>query len=373
MEVGGLDYAAVFAVTAALTLILTPLAMRAAFRQGILDRPGLIKAQASPVPYLGGLAILVAFTVVVLIAAAVRPPPSGLSELAIILGVAVGLALMGLIDDIRGLSPWLRLLLEIAAGVIVWSSPAGADVFTADVPNLLITVLWIVAVTNAVNLLDNMDGLSAGVCGLAAFFIWVMAASNGQFLVATLAIAVAGCAVGFLRSNFHPARIYMGDAGALFLGFLLGVLALKLSFPAAPKVVALGVPVLVLGVPIFDTAVVTVNRILHGRSPLAGGRDHTSHRLVFIGIPVPAAVTLIYVIAGSLGCLAIVLSRVDRSTGLILLGWVVALALLLGVLVSLVPVYESSRRRHLMLQEVARHTPEPEPDDEDDASEVREA
>lgn len=371
MALGGTDYAVVFVVTIALTLGMTPLALRLAQRRGILDEPNEIKAQASPVPYLGGAAIVVSFAIVVLAASIVRPPNSGLTELAVILALAILLAVVGLVDDLRGLSPYVRLGIEVAAGVVVWATPAGAEVFANGTLNLIITVAWIVGVTNAMNLLDNMDGLTGGVAAIAALFLFVIAADNGQFLVATLSIALAGCALGFLRSNFHPARIYMGDAGALSIGFLLAVLAMKLKFVDAPQVVALGVPVLLLGVPLFDTILVTVNRLLHKRNPLMGGQDHSSHRLVFVGIPIPAAVTLIYVGAGSLGCLALVLSKSDRGPGLILLGWIAIVAIAFGILLSRVPVYETSRRRHLMLQEVARHETEPsvEPDVDDDLDE----
>lgn len=366
--VSGLDYFAVFAVTVALTLFLTPLALRIALRRQILDHPNEIKAQDSPVPYLGGAAILLAFALVVLVAAIVRPPVSGLGELSIILGLAMLLGLVGLFDDLRGLSPWLRLGVEIGAGVVVWSTSAGADIFSNDALNLAVTVLWIVGLTNALNLLDNMDGLSAGVSAIAALFLFAIAAGNGQFLVATLSIALAGCAGGFLRSNFHLARIYMGDAGALFLGFLLAVLALKLKVVDAPRLVALAVPVVLLAVPLFDTSLVTIARLRHHRSPLSGGRDHTSHRLVFVGIPVPVAVALIYAGSASVGCLALVLSRVDQATGLILIAWIASVAALVGGLLFRVPVYENSTRRHLMLQEVVRHESEPADDHEVDGT-----
>lgn len=359
MELGGWDYAAVFAVTLVLALVATPLALRFALRNQILDAPSEIKAQESPVPYLGGAAIVFAFAGAVLVAALVRPPTGGLEELVIILGLGLLLAVVGLFDDLRGLSPFLRLGIEIAAGVLVWATPAGAELFANDALDLIVSVVWIVGVTNALNLLDNMDGLSGGVAGIASIGIFVIAVDNGQFLVATLAVALAGCAAGFLRSNFHPARIYMGDAGALFLGFMLAVLTMKLEVIDASPLVALGVPIVLLGIPLFDTTLVTVNRLVHGRSPLAGGRDHTSHRLVFVGIPVPAAVTVIYVAASSLACFAFVLSRSDRTTGLVLVGWLVLVATLLGALLSRVPVYETSRRRHLMLQEVRKHEVEP--------------
>jgi UDP-GlcNAc:undecaprenyl-phosphate GlcNAc-1-phosphate transferase len=353
------DYLAVVASSITLAVILTPRLLRLALRRQILDHPSDIKAQASPVPYLGGIAIVASFAIVVLLAALVRPPNSGLDELGVILGLAVALAAIGLLDDLRGLSPWLRLGAEVAAGVAVWATPAHADVFQNNALNLIVTTAWIVGVTNAFNLLDNMDGLSAGVAAIAALFVFLIAVDGGQFLVATLAIALAGCAVGFLRSNFHPARIYMGDAGALFLGFMLAVLCLKLRFPDAPRVIGLFVPVLILGICLFDTSLVTVNRLIHRRNPLSGGRDHTSHRLVFVGIPVPVTVVLTYVAATTLGALAYVLSRADLTTGLVLIGIVVTLAATFGVLLSLVPVYETSQRRHLMIQEVVEHETEP--------------
>ncbi|MCU1488179.1 MAG: Undecaprenyl-phosphate N-acetylglucosaminyl 1-phosphate transferase, partial [Actinomycetia bacterium] len=176
---GAVGYAAVFVLTLALTLLLTPLALRYAVRREVLDRPGLIKAQASPVPYLGGAAILLSFAIVVLAAAAFQQPRSGLGELGVILGLASALAVVGLVDDLRGLSPFLRLGVEVAAGVAIWATSAGADVFVNDGVNLVVTVLWIVGVTNAFNLLDNMDGLSAGVAAIAALFVFVMAADNG--------------------------------------------------------------------------------------------------------------------------------------------------------------------------------------------------
>lgn len=359
--IGGVGYAAVFGATLVLSLVLTPLALRVALRRQILDHPSAIKGQASAVPYLGGAAIVVSFAAAVLIAAFVGPPRTGVAELSIIIGIGVLLALMGLADDLRGLSPWLRLAIEIGAGLAVWATPAGADVFGNDVLDLVVSVMWVVGVTNAMNLLDNMDGLSAGVAALAAGFLFAMAADRGQFLVATLSLALAGCALGFLRSNFHPARIYMGDAGSLFLGFMLAVLTLKLDLTPAPQSISLLVPPMLLGIPIFDTALVTINRLRHGRSPLSGGRDHASHRLVFVGLAVPVSVTVIYVAAASLGVLALVVSRIDQTSAFVVAGWLVLLGALFGALLSRVPVYETSTRRRMMLREVSRHEGHGEP------------
>jgi UDP-GlcNAc:undecaprenyl-phosphate GlcNAc-1-phosphate transferase len=356
-EGGPAAYVAILVGSSVLTLVLTPLALRYALRRQVLDHPGGHKGHTSPVPYLGGVAIVLAFSAAIVVASLVRGP-RGRDELLAVVGIAVGLALLGLVDDLRGLGPFIRVTLEVAAGVGLWYFGDGALLFGNDGLNLLLTVVWVVGITNALNLLDNMDGLSAGVAAIAAGWFFVIAAANGQFLVASLSLALAGCALGFLFHNFHPATIYMGDAGSLFLGFMLAAIGVKLRFEG-PTQVTFFVPILVLGVAIFDTTLVTVMRLVHRRSPLSGGRDHTSHRLVLVGLPVPGAVTLIYGGAVALGWLALVMSRVDRPTGLILMGFVLTVAAFVGVLLAMVPVYETSSRRRVMISAVTEHEVEP--------------
>lgn len=359
------EYLAVALGTTAVTLVLTPLALRLALRRQILDHPNDIKAQASPVPYLGGLAIVIAFSAVVGGAALVRPPHSNGGILAVVLGLAVGLAILGAVDDIRGLGPWVRLAAETAAGVVVYLTGTHAQLLDHRLPHgqifdAVVTVVWVVGVTNAFNILDNMDGLSAGIAGIASLSLFLVAYLNGQFLVATLALALVGCAVGFLRHNFHPAKIYMGDAGSLYLGFLLAVLCLRLRTYNVSRI-SFFVPVLILGVALFDTTLVTATRLWHHRNPLSGGRDHTSHRLVFVGIPVRATVGIIYGAGAALGWLAVIVARLseDRTTAAILMGLVLTVAVLLAGLLAAVPVYETSRRRRMMIQEVKAHESEP--------------
>jgi UDP-GlcNAc:undecaprenyl-phosphate GlcNAc-1-phosphate transferase len=337
-EGGLLYYGTLFAGSAALSLIFTPLALRVALRGRFLDHPTEHKGHTSPVPYLGGFAIVLSFAMAVAIGVAVRPPDSRLDELVAILVVGVVLSFIGFLDDLKSMSPWIRLAVEVAGGFVIWSTGAGLELFAHDALNAVFTVVWVVGITNAFNLLDNMDGLSAGVAAVGAGWFFVIAAANGQYLVAGLAAALAGCALGFLRHNFHPARIYMGDAGSLFLGFMLAVLGVKLRIPG-PNNITFLVPVLVLGMAILDTTLVTVCRLRTGRSPLQGGRDHTSHRLVFIGIPVPVAVALIYSGALSCGVIALVVSRVDRVSAYLLAGLMFSAAVFVGLLLARVPVY----------------------------------
>ena len=362
MELQWPAYVAAFGGSLAVAWILTPLLLKLAISRHVLDAPDERKAQTSPVPYLGGVAIVAGFSAMCLAAAAISRATSVLIELGVLLGVGILLALMGLVDDLRGgLSPYLRLAVEVGAGVAVHITDSGAELGLGSAVDLAVTVLWVVGITNAFNLLDNMDGLSAGVAAVAAAAFCLIAALNGQYLVAALAAGVAGCATGFLRHNFHPAKIYMGDAGSLFLGFLLAVLGLKLTLTGTPSVVALFVPMLVLGVALFDTTLVTWQRLAHGRSPMQGGRDHASHRLVWIGIPVPIAVCLLYGTSIALGWMALLLTRLDVTSGLILIAFVLTVGACLIFLLAAVPVYDNSRQRRVMLQVVQQHEPEPLP------------
>jgi UDP-GlcNAc:undecaprenyl-phosphate GlcNAc-1-phosphate transferase len=311
-----------------LSLVLVPVALAVAVKFGVLDHPGPAKGHTKAVPYLGGAAIVVAFAAVVLVGNALDPPPSGLPQLAGFLGLGLLLALVGLVDDLLGgLSPLLRLVVEVGAGVAVWAM--GSDAHLSGVPrpvDALVSVVWVVGVTNAFNLLDNMDGLSAGTAVIAALSIFGVALLQQRYLVAALALALAGCATGFLRANFHPARIYMGDAGSLFLGFVLAVLLLKLR-ATAPTRVPVAVILAIPGVAIFDTTLVVVSRLAHRRSPLAGGQDHTSHRLLRLGLSVRGAVMTIYVAGIVLGGSALLMSQLGSSARIVgVVGLLVAAA-----------------------------------------------
>ncbi|HJO79494.1 MAG TPA: MraY family glycosyltransferase, partial [Acidimicrobiales bacterium] len=214
----------------------------------------------------------------------------------------------------------------------------GAIVTASEPVNMGLTILWFVGITNAFNLLDNMDGLAAGLAAIASLTIFAIATTNGQFLVAGLSVGLAGCTVGFLRHNFHPARIYMGDGGSLFIGFLVAYLGIKLRFQGERLLSAL-VPMLVCSVAIFDTSLVTISRLATGRSPFIGGQDHVSHRLVRLGLPVPVAVGTIYFGAIGIGILAYVISSVDTASAWVLAGMIGATLSVGGGFLLTVPVY----------------------------------
>ena len=343
MSGGWWQYLGVFLGSLFLSLYLTPLAIRLALRSRVLDRPGDHKTHSTPVPYLGGVAIVVSFAVVVAGASALDSSNEGTSELLKVLAIGTGLAFMGVVYDLRSLPAILGLAVELGVGWLIFALDLGVQFTGWSLSDAVVTIVWVVGLVNAFNMSDNMDGLSAGLATIASGTFFAVAASNGQFLVAALSAALAGCAIGFLRSNVFPARIYMGDAGAYFLGFMVAYLGLKLQFLSSPSDNTFLVPILVVSVVVFDTTLVVCTRLLHRISPFQAGRDHTSHRLVKVGLPVPVAVGLIHTAALAVGVIAFVVARIDDTSGWILTLFVAAVMLALGVLLAMVPVYGTSR------------------------------
>jgi UDP-GlcNAc:undecaprenyl-phosphate/decaprenyl-phosphate GlcNAc-1-phosphate transferase len=195
--------------------------------------------------------------------------------------------------------------------------------------DLAFTICWVVGITNAMNFLDNMDGLSGGIAMIASVFFTLLAAMSDQYLVGVLAAALAGACAGFLIHNWNPAHIFMGDTGSLFLGFLLAAVAIKLRFPANSKAITWMIPVLVLAVPIFDMTLVSISRLRRGKNPLTTpGKDHISHRLAFLTGSRREAVLLCYLLAGAVGLTAVFITQATRLE-----------ALLVGVAVALLALY----------------------------------
>ncbi len=318
---------ATFMLILAAALILavgaTPLARRAAVRLGITDQPNARKIHVNPIPLLGGVAIYGAFIVALLLFG----ERFRLHEL---FGILIGASLvsfLGLWDDRRGLSPLLKLIGQFAAASILVLTGVRIGTFPWEWLNVIVTLGWVVVVTNAMNLLDNMDGLSGGIGAVAAIFFLLLAAMNDQYLVGALSAALVGACLGFLRYNFNPASIFMGDAGSLFLGFMLAAVGIKLRFPDNVEIVTWMVPVLILGLPLFDTTLVIISRLRRHLNPLTTpGRDHVSHRLVAMGYTRREAVLILYLVCAALGVLALFITQASIVEGYVVGGIVAAVA-----------------------------------------------
>ncbi|MGC9332837.1 MAG: MraY family glycosyltransferase [Anaerolineae bacterium] len=317
----------IFASALVLAVGTTPVVRQVALRMGITDRPSARKIHVNPIPLLGGLAIYGAFiAAVILFGNRFR-----LNELISILVGASLMSFLGMWDDRRSLSPTFKLIGQFLAASILVVTGVRVGTFPWEPLNIALSLAWVVVVTNAMNLLDNMDGLSGGVGATAAIFFLLLALMNDQYLVGALSAALVGACLGFLIYNFNPASIFMGDAGSLFLGFVLAATAIKLRFPTGIQIVTWMVPVLILGLPLFDTALVIVSRLRRGLNPLTTpGRDHVSHRLVAIGYTRREAVLIAYLICAGLGVIALFVTQASIVEGYVV-GGVVALAGLFGL------------------------------------------
>jgi UDP-GlcNAc:undecaprenyl-phosphate GlcNAc-1-phosphate transferase len=320
----------IFASALILVLGTTPVIRRLAGRLGMVDRPDARRVHLSPVPLLGGIAIYVGFIVGLLLFGEGWVVSQAIS---IILGATI-VSFLGVWDDRWGVRPVMKLLGQAIAASIVILSGVQVSFLPNQAVNLLITFLWILGITNALNLLDNMDGLSGGVGAVAAAFFLLLAALNGQYLVASLAAALLGVCIGFLVYNFNPASIFMGDAGSMFLGFVLAVVGIKLRFPNHPNVITWMIPVVVLGLPIFDTTLIVVSRLRRGLNPLTNpGKDHVSHRLVSLGLSHRRAVIFLYGVCGALGLVGLLIMHASLlpAYGLGIAVFLVGLASLIGL------------------------------------------
>ncbi len=303
----------------------TPVARWVALRLGIVDHPNARKVHTSPMPYLGGLAMYASFIAALLLFG----QEFYVEQLVGILLGATWVSFLGIWDDWRGVRPLLKLAGQAVGALILIATGVQIEFLHNPVLNAAVTIFWVVGITNALNLLDNMDGLSGGVAAIAAAWFGLLAVNNGQVLVGSMSVALLGAALGFLIYNFNPASIFMGDCGALFLGFLLAAVGIKLRFLGHSDDVTWMIPVLVLGIPIFDTTLVFISRLRRGLNPLTTpGRDHLSHRLVLIGLSPRRAVITIYGLGLALGALAFAVQSLSLPAAYALLG----LVLLIGAI-----------------------------------------
>jgi UDP-GlcNAc:undecaprenyl-phosphate GlcNAc-1-phosphate transferase len=321
-----LQIALIGLVALTFSILATPLARRAALRSGVVSVPRARDVHVQPVPLLGGAAIYLGFVAALLLFG----DRFYIRELvAIILGATL-ISLFGLADDRWGLGAPAKLAGQALAGVVLLLGGTQVQLFAQPWLNWALTLLWVVGITNALNFLDNMDGLSGGVATIAAAFFLLLAAMNEprQVLVGAMAAALIGACVGFLRYNLNPATIFMGDTGSLFIGFILAALAIKLRFPSNVPLVTWMVPVCVLALPIFDTALVFVGRLRRRVNPLTtAGKDHLSHRLHALGLTKREAVLSCYLLAGACGLVGVYLTEARPLEAYVAAGALAAAAL----------------------------------------------
>ena len=357
-----LIYATVLASSFGLSLVLTGVVRRLAIRWRILDHPSGRKSQKAPVPLLGGVAIVVTFYAVILGSLLLLQPVRGFGSEWLrvhifdflgqghrvrLTGIFAGgflIFLLGVVDDLKALSPWLKLVGQlVAALVLVWSdmslkvfSDTWASGWLASILSTGMTIVWVILITNSLNLLDNMDGLSAGVSAIAGLSFFVCALHTEEAFVCVLLMVFVGAVAGFLFHNLNPARIYMGDAGALFCGYILATVTILVTFynTSTPSRIAVAAPLLALSVPLFDTLSVIYLRWRSGQPIMKASPCHFSHRLVDLGMTPKQAVEFIYLVAAVAGFGAALLRKVDRMGTLIILGQTLGVFLLIVLLMN---------------------------------------
>ena len=317
--------AAALGVALIVAFILTPVVKVLAQKVGAVDVPkDNRRMHDHPIPRMGGLAIFLGFLISALVFVQITPQLRGM-----LLG-AVIIVVLGIFDDIYSLRASFKFVVQIVAALIAVCS--GNIIQIISNPNVFssnpywdlgwlaypVTVIWIVAITNAVNLIDGLDGLANGVSAISATTVLVIALIGGQFQVAVVMAALVGACVGFMPYNMNPAKMFMGDTGATFLGYILATMSIQGLFKFY-AIISFAVPFLILGLPIFDTAFAFIRRIAHGQSPMHADRSHIHHRLIDMGLNQKQAVATLYVISAILGLSAVVLTTGGPEKAMLLL------------------------------------------------------
>ena len=326
------------ALAAVLALALTPLVRLLARRLGMVARPKTDRWHKKPTAMLGGVAIWL--SVVISYFAFVPRTPYGL----VVMAASTFLFLVGLVDDFLHTKPYQKLIGQVMGSAFVIYYGLSLPWTSYSALNVAITIFWLIGITNAVNLLDNMDGLATGIAVIASGFLALSFLSTGQITEALMLLTFAGALLGFLVYNSNPASIFMGDSGSMFIGFFLASSALvNVSGGRSRSLLpVLAVPILVLFIPIFDTTFVTILRKFSGRAASQGGRDHTSHRLVALGLSERHAVWMLYGFAALSGVLALLVQQVKIDVSLAAIAGFTVLLTLIGVYLAGVKVYDET-------------------------------
>jgi UDP-GlcNAc:undecaprenyl-phosphate GlcNAc-1-phosphate transferase len=317
MGITNQEYFVLFVTSYLLVGVLTPLMRKIALATNVIDNPNAAhKSHKKAVPYLGGVAIIIGIITISYSTSLVSDFTSATFWLATsVLGPALVLGLIGLWDDIKNLSPLPRFIAQSIAGIFTAGvliitnnvgNPTGSNIFDA-----IITIFWVVGICNSINFFDNLDGGAAGTVAISSATVAFLALMGDQYLIAALATVTTGATLGFLIWNKNPAKIYMGDAGALFLGLLLATLTIRLDPNTNTQIGSYLTPIFLLAIPILDTTVSVISRLRRHISPFQGGQDHLSHRLIRAGLSRKQAAISLWLLSGVYGALTILLSRVN--------------------------------------------------------------
>lgn len=307
------QYVFLFFLVATAAFGVTPIFRKIARGAKLLDFPGGRKLQASPVAYLGGLAVAAPVTLGSLLVVFITISTDLKNQffLGLILP-SLAIAFIGLLDDLYQLPPWSRFIAQSGVGVItslmLYLSNGGVQLFNNPWINGVSTSLWVVTIINALNFMDNMDGLATSLSIVISLSLFILSYLNGQYLVAALCTAVLAACIGFLFWNRRPASIYLGDAGALYLGFLLAAISIRVDINNDSKIIRVLVPLLIFAIPVIDITQVVISRLVKGKSPFEGGRDHLSHLLLNKGLSEGKVLTIITASALTLALIGVFLA-----------------------------------------------------------------
>ena len=344
MELNFSEYLALFATALIFVGVLTPLVRKVALKIEILDAPTEAhKTHKEAIPYLGGVAIIIGTCLTTYLAIVVSGQSRALSLVSAVLIPAVLMGVIGLIDDVKKLSPWPRFIAQnlfglVIAFILITTSTLGSPTGNTQI-DLLITIFWIVGITNSINFFDNVDGGASGTVAISSLCLFFLALQGGQYSIAALSLVLTGATTGFLLWNKPPARIYMGDAGALFLGILIATLTLRFDPNPINLSASFALPILLLAVPILDTTVAVISRLRRRISPFQGGQDHLSHRLMRAGLSKRQAVLSLWLISAFYCFIAVAISNAPFDLERVLTGisgliWLLMLILFLKTLDS---------------------------------------
>ena len=320
MGITNTEYFLLFVISYLLVGVLTPVMRKIAIATDVVDRPNSShKSHKKPVPYLGGVAIIIGVITVSYSASLFSQFTSSTFWLATsVLGPALLLGLIGLWDDIKNLPPLPRFIAQTLAGVFTAGiliitdnigNPTGSSIFDS-----IITVVWIVGICNSINFFDNLDGGAAGTVAISAIALAYLALNGDQYLIAALSVVTAGSTLGFLVWNKSPAKIYMGDAGALFLGVLLATLTVRFEPVSQTQIGSFLIPVFLLAIPILDTTIAVLSRIRRNLSPFQGGQDHLSHRLIRSGLTRKTSAIILWSLSGLFAGVSVLLPIASQSS-----------------------------------------------------------